>query len=134
MGVTRALHRYGDGGAVPQGYAGLDASIPEAGFYRMRLRSGAVPCGVRIWHGPPHDPDTGEEMDRSWRWQAEANGDPVDIDDVWPPRRGFSSIDQAEYRLLCRRMGARACPRQCRRRSSPQERPAYRPHRILGDS
>ena len=103
MGVRRALHRYGDGGAVPQGYAGLDASIPEAGFYRMRLRSGAVPCGVRIWHGPPHDPDTGEEMDRSWRWQAEANGDPVDIDDVWPPRRGFSSIDQAEYRLLCRR-------------------------------
>jgi len=101
--MTRALHQYGDGGVVPADYVGLDASTPTEGFYRMRLRSGAVPCGVRIWYGPPFDPDTGEEMDRSWRWQAEANGDSVDIDDVWPPRRGFTAIDETEYRLLCKR-------------------------------
>ena len=45
-----------------------DTPIP--GFYRMRLRSGGQPVGVRVWFGPPADPVTGEELDRSWRWQA----------------------------------------------------------------
>lgn len=69
--------------ASPQGY-GLRVDEPVAGFYKMRLRSGGVFVGVELRYGPPLDPVTGEEMDRSWRWLAFANGEPVDLDRVWP--------------------------------------------------
>jgi hypothetical protein len=72
---------------------------PVAGFYRFRFRSGAHPVGVRIWHGPPLDPMTGEEMDRSWRWQATANRRPVDLDRVWP-RCAKEPIDEREHDYL----------------------------------
>lgn len=85
---------YGDGG--------VNASQPEAGHFRHRLRSGSVIGGVRIWHGPPHDPDTGEEMDRGWRWQAEFDGESVEFDQVWPGCTG-SPITETEYRALCAR-------------------------------
>lgn len=65
-------------------FEGFDPDTPVVGFYRMRLRSGAVPVGIRVWFGPPKDPVTGEEMDRSHRWQAEANGAPIDLARVWP--------------------------------------------------
>jgi hypothetical protein len=80
--MSRAHLVYGThaGGAI--GAAGDDT--PVAGYYRARLGGGRIPGAVRIWHGPPHDPDTGEEMDRSWRWQAEFNGTYIDIDRVWP--------------------------------------------------
>jgi hypothetical protein len=61
----------------------IDAE-PVAGFYRFRLRSGGVPVGIRIWYGAPHDPETGELMDRSYRWQAHCNGDYIDFERVWP--------------------------------------------------
>jgi hypothetical protein len=54
---------------------------------------------IRIWLGAPLDPLTGEELDRSPRWQAERNGHQVDVDAVWP----FCSadhIDEAEYRYM----------------------------------
>lgn len=57
---------------------------PVEGYYRMRLRRGAHAVGIRIWNGPPLDPDTGEEMDRSWRWQATCNGRPIELERVWP--------------------------------------------------
>lgn len=57
---------------------------PIAGCYRTKLKSGGHPVGVRIWFGPPKDPVTGEVMDRSWRWQAEANGRYIDLERVWP--------------------------------------------------
>lgn len=80
---------------------------PVAGFYRTRLRSGGVVGGVRLWFGPPHDPVTGEELDRSHRWQAEFDGDPVDFDHVWPTCAG-SPITETEYRaLVARRAWAR---------------------------
>lgn len=83
---------------APEGY-GVNPDMPVAGFYRTRLRSGGMFVGVRIWFGPPHDPDTGEEMDRGWRWQAEANGRYVDLERVWPGCAG-SPIDEAEYQHL----------------------------------
>ena len=72
------------------------------GFFRHRLVSGGVIGGVRIWYGPPHDPVTGEVMDRSWRWQAEFDGEPVDLDRVWPECVG-RPITEAEYQALVAR-------------------------------
>lgn len=83
--------------------AGYGVSLePQAGFYRTKLRSGSIIGGVHIWHGPPFDPDTGEEMDRSWRWQAKFDGEPIDIDRVWPVCAG-SPISEEEYRRLVAR-------------------------------
>lgn len=64
--------------------SGFDADRPAEGFYRFRLRSGGMLVGVRIWWGPPLDPVTGEELDRSHRWNAAINGRPVDLGRVWP--------------------------------------------------
>lgn len=81
----------------PEGYGvGME---PVAGWYRHKLRSGAVAVGVRIWWGPPADPVTGEEMDRSPRWQAHCNGRYVEIDRVWPQCAG-APIPEAEYDYL----------------------------------
>jgi len=81
-------------------YEGIDPDKPVAGFYRMRLRSGGAYVGARIWHGAPLDPLTGEEMDRSHRWQAHINGAYAEMDRVWPRCAG-EPIDEAEYRHLC---------------------------------
>lgn len=83
-------------------FAGQDVSKPEAGFFRHKLRSGGIAGGVRIWHGPPHDPVTGEELDRGWRWQAEFDGQPVEFDDVWPNCAG-DPITESDYRAYCAR-------------------------------
>lgn len=82
--------------------AGQDISQPVAGFFRFKLGGGSVAGGVRIWFGPPHDPVTGEELDRSWRWQAHFNGEPVDFDRVWPSCTG-EPITQIDYSRLCAR-------------------------------
>lgn len=72
----------GGGKAFQRGY---DPAVPVAGFYRMRLNAGGIRIGIRIWKGPPHDPVTGEELDRSWRWQAQAaDGELLDLERVWP--------------------------------------------------
>ena len=87
-------------GAVVQGQ---DVSTPCAGFFRHRLRGGSIIVGVRIHYGPPLDPVTGEELDRSWRWMASVNGEPfADFDWVWPGCAG-SPITEAEYRDYCNR-------------------------------
>lgn len=78
-----------------------DVSRPVAGFFRHRLRSGGVAVGVRIHYGPPLDPVTGEELDRSWRWMADINGEPFDdFDRVWPGCTG-DPISEAQYRSYC---------------------------------
>lgn len=99
----RALIRYGVQGA-PKGriFEGFDADTPVEGFYAFSLRSGAVKVGVRIWHGPPADPHTGEPMDRSWRWQATANGEQIDLERVWP-QCARSPISEADYQLMVNR-------------------------------
>lgn len=91
--------KYRDPG-VPLHAGSVDPDVPTAGLYRMRLVKGAVWSAIRIWFGPPHDPVTGEEMDRSHRWQASINGKTIDhITRVWP-RVAEDSIDQAEYDRL----------------------------------
>jgi hypothetical protein len=79
---------------------GFDPDRPVAGFYRTKLRRGAVPVGIRIWFGVPLDPVTGEELDRSPRWQATANGRYIDLERVWPGCAD-EPIDEAEHRYLC---------------------------------
>lgn len=85
---------------APVAGQGFNPDVPVAGFYRTRLRRGAVQVGVRIWCGAPLDPVTGEEMDRSHRWQAQVNGQPVDLERVWP-RCADDPVDEGEYRHLC---------------------------------
>src|SRR3546814_11112653 len=42
------------------------------GFYLLNLnRARRVSIPVRIWFGPPLDPETREEMDRAPRWQIQ---------------------------------------------------------------
>lgn len=98
--MTRALRTYGER-QEHRRFEGLDVSTPTAGLYRYRLRSGAIYGAVRIWHGPPLDPVTGEELDRGWRWQATFNGEYIDLERVWPAC-GRMPIDQAEYDRLTR--------------------------------
>lgn len=101
-------------GAAAAQVGGVDVTTPAAGFWRFKLRSNGIAGAVRIWYGPPHDPDTGEVLDRSWRWQAEFDGEPVDFDDVWPacadPER---EINEADYHNYCarRRWAQRNAPR-----------------------
>lgn len=102
--IRRDATAYADMGRAcpPVAYSGQDISTPTAGFFRHRLRSGSVDVGVRIWNGPPADPVTGELLDRSWRWQALVNGEPIDFDRVWPGCAG-DPITEAEYRRFCAR-------------------------------
>lgn len=85
MTIRRKGRAYGERREwqAPAGY-GLDVTTPVAGYYRMRLRSGAIKSAVRVWFGPPIDPVTGDVLDRSYRWQAMADGEYVEIDRVWP--------------------------------------------------
>lgn len=87
---------YASGGkfSAPQGY-GVSLE-PVEGYYRTKLVSGGLFVGIFIWYGPPFDPVSGEEMDRSHRWQAHCNGQYIDIDRVWPGCGG-DPIDRAEY-------------------------------------
>jgi hypothetical protein len=81
------------------GFDGLSVDNPIAGFYSLKLRTGGMRVGVRIWNGPPHDPVTGEELDRGWRWQAEINGRPADLERCWP-KCGADKIEASEYEYL----------------------------------
>jgi hypothetical protein len=54
---------------------------------------------VHIWHGPPHDPATGEALDRSHRWQALVNGDHRDASEIWNWCCG-NPITEADYRHM----------------------------------
>lgn len=101
--------------------AAIRIDEPVPGYYRMRLRKGGMHVAVRIWHGPPNDPVTGEELDRSWRFQAEINGRYAEIDRVWPSCAG-EPIDEAEARYLTERQrwGEENAP------DSPQANPMKR--------
>lgn len=90
---------YRDGAAPVAGFEGFDADEPVAGFYRMRLRSGGIFVGICIRFGPAHDPLTGETLDRSPMWHATANGEPIEIERVWP-QCAADPIDEAEAEHL----------------------------------
>lgn len=101
--MTRGLTTYSDRPrrqVIVEG--AVDVTQPIAGFYRGKLRGGGVLVGIRIWHGPPADPVTGELLDRSWRWQAEANGELADFDRVWPDCAD-EPISEDDYLFYARR-------------------------------
>lgn len=82
---------------------GHDVSEPKAGFFRFRLSGRSVAVGVELRFGPPIDPVTGEELDRSWRWLAFVNGEPFpDLDRVWPACLD-EPISEGRYREFCAR-------------------------------
>lgn len=83
-------------------HGAVDIETPVAGHYRGKLRGNGVAGGIRLWFGPPHDPVTGEVMDRSWRWMAEFNGEMVDFEAVWPVCAG-EPISPEDYRVYCSR-------------------------------
>jgi len=79
----------------------FDPDVPSAGFYRYRLRRGGPFVALRYWLGPPLDPETGEEMDRSPRWQCRLNGtELVPVERYWP-QCARDPIDQREHDRLC---------------------------------
>lgn len=82
-----------------KGLPSFDINIPVAGFYKTKLVRGGPWVPVYLWFGCPHDPDTGEELDRSPRWQAERLGRLVPVDAVWP-FCALHPIDQAEHNFL----------------------------------
>ena len=96
--MSRAVLDYGLRSDVRA--SGFDPDAPVEGYYRMRLKMGGAFVGVRIWYGAPLDPETGEEMDRSWRWQALLNDGPALLERVWP-KCASDPISQAEYEYLC---------------------------------
>lgn len=103
--MTRAHTSY-DTRSEGKTFAGFDPSVPIAGYYRMRMRSGGVRGVVKIWFGPPHDPVTGEELDRSWRWQACYNGEMIDVERAWPGCAGDPTTEQHYQRAIARQAWA----------------------------
>lgn len=97
--MSRAYVDYTARTEAAEAFNGYSTEVPTEGYYRTRLRSGGVYVGVRIWFGQPLDPETGDEMDRSLRWQAMCNGRYIDLDRVWP-KCGREPIDEAEYHYL----------------------------------
>lgn len=76
---------------------------PVAGYYKRKLVSKGPWVPVRLFYGPPVDPETGDELDRSWRWQAcigdEIKAGDAEIADVWVASCR-SPITEAEWRFL----------------------------------
>lgn len=107
--MSRAQLNYSQATAFPPVVVAgaVDVSEPVAGFYRHRLRAGSVIGGVKIWFGAPHDPVTGEEMDRSHRWQALFDDEYVEFDRVWPACTGDQITEQQYRDLVARREWAR---------------------------
>lgn len=103
-------------------FEGADVSRPVEGYFRFKLVSGSVYGGVRIWYGAPLDPETGEELDRSWRWQATFDGEPIDLDRVWPACVG-DPITEGEHRNYLRR-------REWARKNAPDSAYAERGRKI----
>lgn len=86
------------------------------GFYLIRMdRSRRVSIPVRIWFGAPADPETGEDLDRSHRWQIQIGfqlleDEPLRIggvtiehlSDVWPTC-ARNPIDEVDWRYRLER-------------------------------
>lgn len=124
--LMRATLRYGDRQAPVTAPAGsVDATEPTAGWFRFKLKSDGHPVGIYLWYGPPHDPETGEIMDRSWRWQARCNGEPIVLDRVWPGcAREPISEDEHDYLMGLHLWGKENAP------DGPQAQP-WRPIDLL---
>lgn len=100
--MTRKPLSYADAAQPVRSFEGFDVEKPIEGYYRMKLVSGGVYGVVRVWYGAPLDPITGEEMDRSWRWQAAWNGELIDFERAWPACAKLPATE-ADYRVAIRR-------------------------------
>lgn len=116
--MTRSARPYADGAAATRTFAGFSTDVPVAGYYRIRIGAGTVAIGIRLWFGPPinheadGDPEAEPVLDRSYRWQAQADdGDLIDLERVWPAC-AKSPITEEDFRM-----------RQGRRRWAQQAAP-----------
>ena len=73
----------------------------QPGTYKLRLVKGGPFVAAELCYGPPCDPITGEELDRSWRWSVLLNGESYTPDD---PRLS----DDMVWRVAASRMTTRA--------------------------
>lgn len=95
--MSRAHTDYAQARAA-QRFEGLDVEKPEPGFYKFKLSRDTVLRAVQLWYGPPADPETGEIMDRSWRWQARMDdGELIEFDRCWP-QCARDPITEAEFK------------------------------------
>ena len=88
---------------------GADALVE--GYYLLaRHRAGRVDIPVRVWFGAPLDPETGEPLERSWRWQVQVGFNVLDeepvriggitissLSDIWPHCARWP-VDETEWR------------------------------------
>ena len=75
---------------------------PQTGYYRTKLVRGGIFVAVKIWYGPPLDPeDYSQTLARSWRWQALVDGELYmgNVLDVWTFCAG-RPVSEAEYRFM----------------------------------
>lgn len=75
---------------------------PAPGFYKVALCRGGPLVPVRIWFGPPLDPDFPRALDRAPAWQCLINGARADVGRVWP-HCAKHPIGRAEYRYMLAR-------------------------------
>ncbi len=76
--------------------------------FALRLVKRGPVVAAKLWYDVPSDPDTGEPLDRSPRWQALLNGIACDIFAVIVEFDGLTGepiikgeeIDEIEYRRL----------------------------------
>lgn len=102
--MTRRRLDYSDRSRRAEPYAGIDVSTPVPGYYRFRFGLDAPMVGVRIAFAPPLDPVTGEELDRSPRWQAFVNNEYFDDFDRVYPACARQPITETDYRRFCSRL------------------------------
>lgn len=96
--MTRAHLDYARVNEIIAPRLGVDVTTPVAGFFKIKLGRDTVVRAVEVYYGAPHDPVTGEELDRSWRWQARLDdGTLIDFDRVWPAC-ARDPISEAEFR------------------------------------
>ena len=100
---------------------GVNADVPEAGYYRRKLVSGGVDVAIKIWYGFPYHPETGDISERRWGWHALRDGELVDVFECWPGCSG-ARITEDEYNFML------ADAEHCRQYipSDPKARPRER--------
>ena len=70
------------------------------GTYKLRLVRGGPWVAAELTYGPPLDPETGEPLERSWRWQVRLNGvayERHDMDEMIWRVHTSPRIGQAEH-------------------------------------
>lgn len=62
-------------------------ALVEGYYLIQRRRQNRVALPVRVWFGPPADPETGEDLDRSPRWQIAIAGQLINENENWDAMR-----------------------------------------------